>query len=124
MRNRVRLDSAGKEVPMDRGIRDLVEVVRARESALKEVVGDSGTATRMSMQSLLSSPVKTIAEGVLGRGAALAYLGATKTGLGQRVARAGGAAFERRMAKQMRERQLKAQQAAQQFDILSKAPGQ
>lgn len=61
-------------------VRDLINVVRAREGFMREIVPDSGTATRMSLQTLLHNPVSTMAEATLGRGAMMAYLQAGKIG--------------------------------------------
>jgi hypothetical protein len=63
-----------------KAVRDLISVIRAREGFMREIVNDSGTATRMSLQTLLHNPVATMAEATLGRGALMAYLQAGKVG--------------------------------------------
>jgi len=77
MRTGYRRQLRGLDEPSSgsQGVKDLVDAVRMREAAMRDVVSDSGTATRMSLQSLVNNPLKTLAEQSLGRGAALAYIG-------------------------------------------------
>ena len=51
----------------------LIRAVRAL-NVVREVVGDSGTATRMSMQMLMNAPIRAIAQAGISRAAAEAYL--------------------------------------------------
>jgi len=66
--------AAERAAATPREIANLVRAVRMREAVLKDVVSDSGTATRMTLQTMFSNPVRTLAEQVAGRAATAAYL--------------------------------------------------
>jgi hypothetical protein len=71
------MTKAGRRVPSPE-VQRLVNVIRAREAAIPSFIRDSGTATRMSLQTLIANPVRTVAEQTLGRGLAMGYLGIGK----------------------------------------------
>ena len=60
-------------------IKKLLEVARAQAAVMGRVVPDSGTATRMSVQSMMSAPVRTLAQYGIGRAGMTAYNAAMKS---------------------------------------------
>lgn len=79
----------GRKEPSSPAMRDLVDAVRVREAAMKELVNDSGTATRLSLQNLGAMNTGAAAAKLAAYAPAAAYLQLGK--VGQRTLTAQGA---------------------------------
>jgi hypothetical protein len=74
LRRGYRYEMRGKTDKLSPEMKDVLDMTVMREAVLRDVVNDSGTATRMSLQMILNAPMREVGAKILGRAAVEGYL--------------------------------------------------